>query len=63
MNGYICFYKGIREEVYADSLYAARVAFEAKLKADHKVRKIDGLSVSVNLAELNGEPVVHVAVN
>lgn len=53
MNGYICFYKGRRVEVYADSSYAAQqkaaVLFKAKRIWD----------VTVLLAEHEGDAVVH----
>lgn len=60
MNGYICFYKGVREEVYADTTLAAQTKFETLLKEKHKVRKVNHLYMSVTLAEKDGEPVVHI---
>lgn len=55
MNGYMGFYNGKTCEVYADSLYAA------KLKAvEHfKPRKSQQHMVSVVLCEKNGEQVTH----
>ena len=50
-NGYVCFHKGKRYEVYAETSYEAQVrcACENKIK-----RRQD---ISVILAEKNGEPV------
>ena len=55
MNGYICFYNGKRLEVYAETLYAA------KLKAieQFKPAKSKSHMVSVTLAEKDGEQVIH----
>lgn len=53
MNGYICFYKGRRVEVYADSPYAAQQKAATLLKA----KRI--WDVAVVLAERNGEVVEH----
>lgn len=53
--GYVCFYRGKRYEVYADSAYAAQTAAAAHFKA----RK--AYEVTVILAEKDGVPVVHVA--
>jgi len=55
MNGYIAFYRRKRTEVYADSSYAAK----KKAAKFFKARKSH--EVTVILAELNGEQVVHVA--
>ena len=57
MNGYVCFYKGKRIEVYADSTYAAQQKAALLFKAKKSYE------VNVILAEKDGEPVVHVAVN
>lgn len=50
-NGYVCFYKGKRYEVYAETPYDAQVrcACENKIK-----RRQD---ITVILAEKGGEPV------
>lgn len=53
MNGYVCFYRGKRVEVYADSSYAAQQKAAALLKAKRT------WDVAVVLAEKNGEVVVH----
>lgn len=55
MNGYVCFYKGQRVEVEAETSYAAQVAAAQKLKVPSAKRS----GVTVVLAEKNGEPVVH----
>lgn len=55
MNGYVCFYKGKKTEVHAETtLEAQRLAatyFKAKKQYD----------VTVMLAEKDGEQVTHVA--
>ncbi len=54
MNGYICFWRGKRIEVRAESSYAAQLKAAALFKA----RK--AYEVSVTLAErADGSPVVH----
>jgi hypothetical protein len=62
MNGYICFYKGERFEVYADTTFAAQEQVVAQVKAKNpRLKKIDYMRLSVTLAEKNGEQVTHVA--
>lgn len=58
MNGYICFVDSERIEVYASSSYDAQKKAVAQAKTRKKYP-----SVSVHLAELDGVPVVHVAVD
>ena len=53
MNGYVCFYKGKRVEVYAETSYAAQQKAATMLKAKR------AYEVTVVLAEKNGEVVVH----
>jgi len=58
MNGYVCFYKSNRKEVYAETSY------EAQIKAAAEFRAKKAYQVNVFLAETNvvngkGEPVVH----
>lgn len=55
MNGYVCFYKGKRTEVYADTTLQAQ-ELAAKF---FKARK--SYEVSTILAEKNGEQVTHIA--
>jgi hypothetical protein len=57
MNGYICFYKDKRVEVYADTSYAAQQKAAVLLKA----RK--SYEVTVMLAEKDGEVYEHTAVS
>jgi hypothetical protein len=57
MNGYICFYRGKRIEVYADTTLQA----QTKAAAQFKARK--AYEVSVMLAEKNGEQVTHTAID
>ena len=53
MNGYICFYRGKRFEVYAETTFKAqeKCAKENKLKHRHEI--------TVMLAEKNGEQITH----
>ena len=53
MNGYICFYRGKRLEVYAETSLEAR----DKAAAQFKTRK--AYEVTATLAEKNGEQVTH----
>lgn len=55
MNGYICFYRGRRCEVYADTSFAA----QQKAAQVFKARK--SWEVTVVLAERAGEQVKHTA--
>ena len=55
MNGYICFYNNLRHEVYAASLYAAKIAAIAYFKPP----KSKAHMVNVMLAEKDGEQVTH----
>lgn len=53
MNGYVCFYKGKRIEVHAETLLKARDMAAAQFKA----RK--AYEVTCVLAEKDGEQVTH----
>ncbi len=53
MNGYICFYKGKKIEVLAESSYQAQTKAAAQFKAKKS------WEVTVVLAEKNGEQVTH----
>ena len=55
LNGYVCFYKNRRVEVYATTSYNAQIEAARLLGAK---RSYD---VSVALAELNGTDYVHTA--
>lgn len=57
MNGYIAFYRGKRIEVYANT------TFEAQKIAAEKFRARKTWEVDVHLAEKDGEPVTHIAVD
>ena len=57
MNGYVCFYKGKRVEVYADTSYAA----QQKAATQLKVKSNKSYEITVTLAEKNGEAYVHTA--
>ena len=53
MNGYVAFYKGQRTEVYAETQYQAQLVAAGVLRARHSY------DVTVMLAEVDGEPVIH----
>ena len=53
MNGYVCFYKGRRLEIYAETSYVAQQKAATLLKAKR------AYEVTVVLAEKDGETVVH----
>lgn len=55
MNGYVCFYRGKRTEVYADT------SLEAQTQAAKHFKAKKAYEVTVVLAEKGGEPVVHTA--
>ena len=57
MNGYIAFYDGKRTEVYAATLYAAKLQAIAAFKTPKKKEHL----VTVVLAEKDGKTVTHVA--
>jgi len=59
MNGYICFYKQQRIEVYADTMFEAR----EKAAKIAKVKPGKEYQISVNLAEVNGKPYVQIVVD
>lgn len=53
MNGYVCFYRGKRIEVYANT------SFEAQEKAAKIFKAKKTYEITVVLAEKNGNPVIH----
>jgi hypothetical protein len=53
LNGYICFYKGKKFEVYAETSYEAQKLVASK----HKIKK--SYEITVVLAEKQGNPVTH----
>lgn len=55
MNGYVAFYGNKQVDVYADTLYAAKLKAIAELKVP---KSKQGL-LSVTLAEKEGETVTH----
>ena len=55
MNGYICFHKGKRFEVLAETTYKA----QQKCAAENRIKK--AYEISVHLAEKGGEQVSHIA--
>lgn len=57
MNGYVCFYKGKRAEVYAETTY------EAQQKAAVVFKAKKSYEVTVMLAEKDGVQVTHTAVD
>jgi hypothetical protein len=57
--GYVAFFGGKRHELYAESLWDAK----QKAIAHFRPRKKQEHMVSVVLAEVDGEPVTHIAVD
>lgn len=57
LNGYICFFKNKKLEVYA------KTTIEARDKAASIFKAKKAYEVTAVLAEKGGEPVVHTAVN
>ena len=57
LNGYICFYKGKRYEIYSFSKFNAQTQMSKQLGIK-KAWEID-----VILAELDSKPVIHIAVD
>ena len=55
MNGYVCFYKGRKCEVHAET------TFEAQKKAAVIFKAKKAYEITVVLAEKNGEQVTHTA--
>jgi hypothetical protein len=53
MNGYVCFYKGKRVEVYADT------SFQAQEKAAAMLKIKKSYEITVVLAEKSGQQVIH----
>lgn len=53
MNGYVCFFKGKRIEVYANTSY------DAQKKAAEIFRAKKSYEVTVVIAEKDGAPIIH----
>lgn len=53
MNGYVCFYRGKKAEVYA------KTSFEAQKKAAEIFKAKKTYEITVVLAEKEGKPVIH----
>lgn len=63
MNGYVCFYRGHRHEVHADTPLKAQESALGYFQKKYPRRKIKTWEISATIAERNGEQVVHTAVN
>jgi hypothetical protein len=59
MNGYVVFYNSKRVEIYAETLYAAKVKAIEEFRKTGKIPKSREHMVSVWLAEKDGKPVIH----
>jgi len=57
-NGYVCFYKGKRIEVQADTSFEARKKAEVEFQRGSRAQ-VKGYDISVTLAEKGGETVTH----
>lgn len=62
MNGYIAFWNHLRAEVHADTLLEAKEKAVAHFQVGRS-RKVKPSDVTVMLAEINGEPYIHTAVD
>lgn len=60
MNGYVCFWKGKRVEVHADTLWAAKQKAVEEFQRTAGRAKVKSPDVSVVLAEVGGETITHV---
>ena len=63
MNGYICYYRGERYEVHANTPLEAQEAAREHFQKKYPRRKVKGWDINTMLAELNGEQVTHIAVD
>jgi hypothetical protein len=63
VNVYICFYRGERLEVHADTTLEAQQKAQAIMQKKYPRRKVKGYEINTNLAELGGEQVTHIAVD
>ena len=59
MNGYVCFWKGKRIEIHADTTYKAQLEAEVLFKKGAGRSKVKRSDITVMLAEKGGEQVVH----
>jgi hypothetical protein len=62
VNGYVCFYNSHRVEVHAKTTYEAQKAAQAEFEKLTR-RKVKGYQITVHLAEKDGQPVEHTAVD
>jgi hypothetical protein len=63
VNGYVCYYKGERYEVHADTPLQAQEAVRVIVQKKYPRRKVKGWDINTMLAELNGQQVTHTAVD
>ncbi len=63
MNGYVCFWKGKRVEVHAETTYQAQTKARDMFQAQAGRKKVKAHEVNVVLAEKDGKPVTHTAVD
>ena len=61
LNGYICFWKGQKVEVYADTTYNARNVAHNLFKEKAGRKKVNSYDITVMLAEKDGKQVTHIA--
>ena len=59
MNGYVCFYQGMRIEVKADSSYGAQLIAEKEFQKKNPRKRVQRHNISVVLAEIDGKEVTH----
>lgn len=63
MNGYICYYRGERHEVHANTPLEAQEIVREHFQKKFPRRKVKGWDINTMLAELNGVQVTHTAVD
>lgn len=63
MNGYVCYYNSDSVEVHAETSLKAAEAGRELFQKKYPRRKVKGYEVHPYLAEKDGQPVEHVAVD
>jgi hypothetical protein len=59
LNGYVCFYKGKRLEVCAETIHQAQDKAVAEFQKAHPRARVKSWDVAIMLAEKGSQQVVH----
>ena len=59
MNGYVCFWKGKRAEIEAETSYQAQLAVEPVFQKMAGRRRVNRTDITVILAEKSGKQIAH----